>query len=431
MPTLLERLQAPLRERPGETSANASVPEARLLVVLTLCWLALGLLVLFSASLPVGELQYEDGLRFFTRQALTAAVGLALMFWLCRTRIDRLFAVVLPVFGILLAMVFLVKIPGIGVELNGARRWIQLGPFSLQPSELIKPCVMLLAAPLIANWRRLPNFTRVLGLAGGALTVGGVLLQPDLGTAALIGVTLWLMGFAGGMPLGGLFAVLAAGGAVAAWKVSTTAYQMGRVTAFLDPWEVARGEGYQLVQSLLAVGSGGLQGTGFGLSAQKSAFLPYPYSDFIFAVFCEEFGLVGAAAFVLFLLLFLVVGLRVAVRCAEPTRRLIAAGATLLLVTQAFFHIAVVTGAVPPKGMPLPLVSYGGSGLIASLLCCGLLIRAACEMNLAPAVRFVRRRPASPPPRPAARAPRPTSEPVRREPSPLPAYLLDTAVRSR
>ncbi|AGY58259.1 FtsW/RodA/SpoVE family cell cycle protein [Gloeobacter kilaueensis] len=432
MPTLLNRPPTVASPRPGNPAFADWAAEARLLVVLTLCWLGFGLLVLFSASLPVGVLQYGDGLRFLIRQALAAAVGLGLLAWLCRTRLDRLFSLALPVFVVLAAMVWLVKVPGIGVELNGARRWIDLGPLSLQPSELIKPFLLLLAAPIIASWRQLPNPRRLMALAGAALAVGGVLMQPDLGTAALMGLVLWLMAFIGGIPLGGLLAVLVGGGAVAVWKVSNTAYQMGRVTAFLDPWQVARAEGYQLVQSLIAVGSGGIQGTGYGLSAQKASFLPYPYSDFIFSVFCEEFGLIGSVAFVLFLLLFLVVGLRVAVRCAEPSRRLLAAGSTLILVGQAFLHIAVVIGAVPPKGIPLPLVSYGGSGLIASLLCCGLLIRTAREMNLAPAVRFVGRRRPAPgrPRRPSRRPPRPeaASEPAR--PATLPAYLLaSTRVR--
>ncbi len=390
MTVLLDLSKTPSAERSASASTGAWVPEARWLLWLTLIWLTFGLLILFSASLPVGILQYNDGSRFFVRQLLTAVLGLGLLTMICRTPLERLFQLAVPAFAVLFALVLLVKVPGLGVELNGARRWFQFGPFSLQPSELIKPCLLLIAAPLIARWPSLPARGKLISAltVGGA--VGGILMQPDLGTAFLIGSVLWLMAFIGGVPLGGLLSVVAIGGAAIVWKVSNTAYQMGRVTAFLDPFKYPEGEGYQLVQSLVAVGSGGITGTGFGLSAQKATFLPYPYSDFIFAVFSEEFGLIGTASFIAFLFVFAVIGLRVAVRTAESSRRLLAAGTTLLIVGQSFFHIAVVTGSVPPKGMPLPLVSYGGSGLLASLLCCALLIRSAREMNLAPAIRFAR-----------------------------------------
>jgi len=370
--------------------------EARLLLGLTLAWLAFGLLMLFSASLPVGALQKGDGLYFFERQAALAVVGLVLLWLVARLRVQGLVRLALFAFVPLLAMVFLVKVPHLGVEINGARRWIQLGPLSLQPSELIKPCLVLIAAAVLPRWRQLRPRGRVMVCAAAGAAVGGILLQPDLGTAFLVGAVLWLMALVAGLRKGPLVLIAGSGIAVAALKALTTAYQRSRITAFLNPWESAQAEGYQLVQSLLAVGSGGTTGTGFGLSAQKAHFLPYPYSDFIFAVVCEELGLVGACGFLAFLLVFLVVGLRVAVRATDPVRRLLAAGSTLLLVGQAFLHIAVVTGAIPPKGIPLPLVSYGGSGLLASLVCCGLLIRAAIEMQVATSLPLPERAPARP-----------------------------------
>jgi cell division protein FtsW len=381
MTTVSELPKLPAARRPVAVGVARWPSQARLLLALTLGWLGFGLLMLFSASLPVGVLQYDDGTRFFVRQALTAALGCGLMLAVCRMRIEGLFRLAAVAFVPLLALVLLVKVPGIGVELNGARRWIQLGSFSLQPSELIKPCLLVLAAVLLPRWGRLPSRARAMALAGAGLVVGGVLLQPDLGTAALLCMVLWLMAFASGFRLWQLLLALVAGAGIASIKIATTAYQRARILAFLDPWKSADAEGYQLVQSLLAVSSGGTSGTGFGLSAQKLSLLPYPYSDFIFAVFCEEFGLAGALVFLAFLLFFLAVGMGVAMRAVHPVRRLLAAGSTLLLVGQSLLHIAVVVGAIPPKGIPLPLVSYGGSGLLASLLCCGLLIRAAIEMD--------------------------------------------------
>lgn len=373
-------------------SLTSWAPEARLLLTLTLLWLAFGLLVLFSASVPVGLMQYGDGLRFFNRQVLGALLGLGGLALACRVPLERWFRIALLVFPLLVVLIVLVKVPGIGVELNGARRWFQIGPLSVQPSELVKPFLLLLGSLVLARWPRLPGWWRVLSVTVMGLAIGGVLIQPDLGTAVLLAGVLWCLAFISGFNIFGLLLLVGLGGGVAWWKISTTAYQMNRIQAFMDPWAAPQAEGYQLIQSLLAVGSGGITGSGFGLSLQKASSLPYPYSDFIFAVFAEEFGLVGTLAFVAFLLVFLVAGLRVAIKCADPARRLLAAGATLLLVGQAFLHIGVVAAALPPKGIPLPLVSYGGSGLIASLLCFGLLIRAAREINTGDVLVWLPRR---------------------------------------
>jgi len=188
------------------------------------------------------------------------------------------------------------------------------------------------------------------------------------------------MAFAGGLPLIWLVGSVAGAAGVVAYRISSTPYQLKRLLSFLDPFAQADGSGYQVVQSLLAIGSGEGWGVGFGLSAQKVKFLPYPYSDFIFAVFAEEFGLAGVIGFLIFLGIFAWTGLRLSTRFSAPRPvRLLAFGCTMLLVVQSLMHVGVVTGLLPPTGMPLPLVSYGGSAVWAALITCGLLVRAARE----------------------------------------------------
>ncbi len=375
--------------------------EARLLLVLTCTWLLFGLGMLFSASLPAGIKEQGNAFHFIFRQVGFAGLGIGAMLAIANTSVDRLFKYARISFVPLLFAVFLVRVPNIGSQLNGASRWIQFYGITIQPSELIKPCLLLIGAFLFARWRFLNFQMRLYGLASIFLAIGGIAIQPDLGTSVLLFLVLLLMAIiSSNIPLSWIFSTTLGVAALAALKIGSTPYQSKRITAFTNPWENAQSLSFQLIQSQVAVSNGSLWGTGFGLSVQKVGFLPYSYSDFIFAVISEEFGLIGSVIFILFLLSFLIVGLRVAVRCADPIRRLLAAGSTFLLVGQSFLHIAVVIGAVPPKGIPLPLVSYGGSGLIASLICCGLLIRSAREMYapvtqlrvVEPSVPKVRRR---------------------------------------
>jgi cell division protein FtsW len=280
-----------------------------------------------------------------------------------------------------------------GSTVNGASRWLVLGPLQLQPSELVKPFVVLQGAALFAHWRRIGLDQKLLwlGVFGGLILM--ILKQPNLSTAALTGLLLWLMALAAGLGLPLLLGAATAGGLLGVASISLNNYQRLRVVSFLDPWRDAQGDGYQLVQSLLAIGSGGVFGEGFGLSTQKLQYLPIQSTDFIFAVFAEEFGFVGSMALLLFLLLFGFVGLRVALSCRSNQHRLVALGCTTLLVGQSILNIAVASGAMPTTGLPLPMISYGGNSLMASLLICGLLIRCALESGgLVPISRVSRRR---------------------------------------
>ncbi|MEO1001839.1 MAG: FtsW/RodA/SpoVE family cell cycle protein [Cyanobacteria bacterium J06638_7] len=365
--------------------------EARLLIGLVGLWSVLGLLVLASASWWVAEREMGDGAFYLKRQLIWMGASWALLLLGVRTHLRRWLH--LAPMGLLVGCLLVAATLVVGSTVNGASRWLVLGPLQLQPSELVKPFVVLQGAALFAHWRRIGLDQKLLWLGVFALLILMILKQPNLSTAALTGLLLWLMALAGGVELTLLLGAAMAGGLAGAASISMNAYQRLRVVSFLDPWRDAQGDGYQLVQSLLAIGSGGLFGEGFGLSTQKLQYLPIQSTDFIFAVYAEEFGYVGSLALLLFLLLFGFVGLRVALSCRSNQHRLVAMGCTTLLVGQSILNIAVASGAMPTTGLPLPLISYGGNSLMSSLLCCGLLIRCALESGgLAPVVRVSRRR---------------------------------------
>lgn len=357
--------------------------EARLLLGLVALWCVVGLLVLASASWWVATREMGDGGYYIKRQLIWMVASWGLLVLGVRLSLRRWLhlAPLALLGGCLLVALTLVM----GSTVNGASRWLVLGPLQIQPSELVKPFVVLQGAALFAHWRRIGADQKLLWLGVFGLLILLILKQPNLSTAALTGLLLWLMALAGGVGLPVLLGAACGGGLLGAASIAINEYQRLRVVSFLDPWRDAQGDGYQLVQSLLAIGSGGLFGEGFGLSTQKLQYLPIQTTDFIFAVFAEEFGYVGSAVLLGFLLLFGFVGLRVALGCRSNQQRLVAIGCTTLLVGQSILNIAVASGAMPTTGLPLPMISYGGNSLMSSLLVCGLLIRCSLESQGVPA----------------------------------------------
>lgn len=369
---------------------DASIPQwaiqARLLRWLTFLWLFIGLVVLFSASYPVGNTYYGDGLYYFKRQLLWVILGLVGFNLLVHSPLRNILGVSHWFLLGLLGLIFLTLIPGIGINDLGSTRRLSLGPIPIQPSELIKPFLVLQSARLFGQWNRIRWSARLFWLFMFALVLGGILLQPNLSTTALCGITIWLVALAAGLPYLYLGGTAVSGLALAFVSISTRDYQRRRVMSFLNPWADSMQDGYQLVQSLLAVGSGGVWGTGFGLSQQKLFYLPIQYTDFIFAVFAEEFGFIGCLLLLLLLMVYATLALFVAFNAHNPVHRLVAIGAMILMVGQSMLNIGVATGVLPTTGLPLPLVSYGGNSMVASLLVAGLLIRVARESNEAQVV---------------------------------------------
>lgn len=347
--------------------------EARLLRWLTYIWLLIGLVALFSASYSLtGNI---------SRQILWVWLGMIGLNVIVRSPLRYVMALAPWILLLFLGLILATLAPGIGESVNGASRWIKLGPILLQPSELIKPFLVLQAAQIFGNWERLSWSIRLKWLGIFGLLLGAILIQPNLSTTALCGITLWLIALAAGLPLRLLGGTALGGILLAVISISLREYQQKRILSFLNPWNDPQGDGYQLVQSLLAVGSGGTWGVGYGLSQQKLLYLPFADTDFIFAVFAEEFGLVGALLLILLLLGYATMALMVALKCRHRVKRLIAIGVMVLLVGQSLLNIGVAIGALPTTGLPLPLFSYGGSSSLASLFLAGLLIRVAREGN--------------------------------------------------
>ncbi|MEH2071779.1 MAG: FtsW/RodA/SpoVE family cell cycle protein [Nostoc sp.] len=360
--------------------------EARLLRWLTFVWLFVGLIMLFSASYPVADARHSDGLYYFKRQLLWVLVALVGFNIIVNSPLQKILGQSHWFLMVFLTLIFVTLIPGLGKKAFDAARWIAIGPIPIQPSELIKPFLVLQSARLFGQWERISWRVRCAWLVIFGLVLLGILAQPNLSTTALCGMTIWLIALAAGLPYKYLGGTAIGGVMLAVLSISIKEYQRKRVMSFLNPWADATGDGYQLVQSLLAVGSGRTWGAGFGLSQQKLFYLPIQDTDFIFAVFAEEFGFVGSMVLLALLAIFATLGLVVALKAKNSVHRLVAIGVTVLMVGQSLLHIGVATGSLPTTGLPLPMFSYGGNSMIASLIAAGLLIRVARESSEAEVV---------------------------------------------
>lgn len=374
-----------------DTSTLQWASQARLLRWLTLLWVVIGLVILFSASYAVGEADFGDGLYYVKRQLISIIIGLVIFNYVVHLPLRHILGVAHWFLLLFLALIFVTLIPGIGTNANGATRWLALGAFQIQPSELIKPFLVLQSARVFGQWQRLKWQSRLIWLGIFALVLAGILLQPNLSTTALCGMALWLVALAAGLPYIYLITTALSGVMLAFVSISLRDYQKRRVMSFLNPWADPMQDGYQLIQSLLAIGSGGVWGTGYGLSQQKLFYLPIQYTDFIFAVFAEEFGFIGCILFLLLLVTYGTLALVVAFKAENAVHRLVAIGAMIFIVGQSLLNIGVASGALPTTGLPLPLVSYGGNSVLASLMIAGLLIRVARESSEAKVVSLPRR----------------------------------------
>ena len=351
--------------------------DARLLLLLTGIWSVVGLLILASASWWSAQQELGDSLYYTKRQMLWLLMGWCLLFIIVRLPLRQWLR--LSAVGMLVGLTLLVLTAFFGVTINGASRWLVIGPVQLQPSELIKPMVILQAAVLFSNWHRYWMAERVFRVGVFVVILALILNQPNLSTATLLGLLLWLMAFTAGLPMGLLVHIAGLGLATGFTSLMVNRYQLQRILAFLNPWSDSTGSNYQLMQSILAIGSGGMGGAGFALSTRKLHHFPFHTTDFIFAIYAEELGFIGCMLLLCFLLVFTFLGLRVAYTSLDRRFQLVASGATILLVGQAILNMAVATGVVPATGLPFPLLSYGGSSVLSCLMTAGLLIRANLE----------------------------------------------------
>lgn len=349
----------------------------QVLLCVTVMLTIVGLVMVFSASAVLAVNRHHDSWYYLKRQCVWLVVGLSLLHALSRMdyvwwkRLSR------PLLGGITALLVIVLIPSLGTAVNGARRWLGVGPVSIQPAEMLKLAVVIyLAAYLARKEDRLQEFQA--GLLPVLLVVGLlsglVLMEPDLGTVVVLGMVTGSLLFVGGARLSHLSILVLCAVPIGLALVLSTEYRRQRLMAFLEPWRDASDTGFQITQSFLAFGSGGLFGVGLGEGKQKLFFLPEAHTDFVLALIGEELGFVGAGVIILLFVLFMIRGFQISTRARVPFGRYLGIGITTLIGVQVLVNACVVTGLVPTKGLTLPFVSYGGSSLVVSLAGVGMLL---------------------------------------------------------
>jgi cell division protein FtsW len=347
--------------------------------------LSVGVVMVYSASAIVAADRFDDPYLFLKKQLFWALLGAACLIGALHVDYRRLEALGWPILVGVGVLLVLVLVPPLGQPINGTWRWLRLGPLSIQPAELAKlALVVYLAAFLtrhrdeLQDWRR--GFIPPLAVASALAVL--VLAQPDLGNClTLIVVTLALL-FLAGTRVQYLLMLVAAALPLLVLAVLVAPYRMRRITVFLDPWSDPRGSGFQIIQSWLAIGSGGLFGRGIGESRQKLFYLPEAHTDFIFAVLGEEVGFLGASLVLVAFAVLIWRGLRVGLRAPDAFGAYLALGITALIATQTLINLGVVTGLLPTKGLPLPFISFGGSALLTTMLATGLLLNVSQHANV-------------------------------------------------
>ncbi len=348
-----------------------------LLMIITFTLLAVGLIMVYSASAVWADYKFDDSFFFAKRQLLFAGVGIFAMFFIMN--IDywtwRTWAKVLVITCFVLLI--LVLIPGIGNVRNGSRSWIGVGAFSIQPSEFMKLAMIAFLAKFLSERQKLITSFK-LGLVPSLALVftafAMIMLQPDLGTGTVMVGTCVVMIFIAGARISHFVGLGLLGVAGFVGLIISAPYRMKRITSFMDPWQDPLGSGFQIIQSLYAIGPGGLFGLGLGESRQKFFYLPEPQTDFIFAILAEELGFIGGSFVLLLFALLLWRGIRIALGAPDLYGSFLAVGIIAMIAIQVMINIGVVTGLMPVTGITLPFLSYGGSSLTLMLMAIGVLL---------------------------------------------------------
>ncbi len=362
-------------------SAEVRRPVDRWLVFFALALLALGMVAIYSASAIKASQNHSAATAFLVKQLVGGFIGVLVMLGFSQLDLTTLQDDPRPLYvayGVLTALLLAVLI--LGPRINGAHRWIRLGPVSVQPSEFLKPLSVLIAAAWMVRYREAwkdhrTALPKLLGLGGILLVpLALVLREPDFGTTFLIVFVTLMLTYLGGAPKWVFAIAIPVLGALGAAFVVLSPYRLARVASFLNPEADPLGKGHQALQSLVAVGSGGLLGVGLGDGRQKLFYLPEAHTDFIYAVVGEEAGLIGTVVLLSLFSAVLWRGYRITQRASGGYLKLCAMGFVLLLVVQAFMNMSVVLSLAPNKGIPLPFISYGPNSLIASMACLGFLL---------------------------------------------------------
>ncbi len=334
-----------------------------------------GLVMVFSASCVMGDELFGSPYHFLLRQAIFLILSIAMALVILKYLDIRALEDSIPLLLILaIAILILPLLPHVGHRVGGAKRWIRLGSISIQPSELSKLIYIIYLSHYVSRRRKERIAPPLVVLAVISVLLS---LEPDVGSIVFLSILTFLMLIAGGFDLRKLGVPAVAFGIVALILIKFSSYRSARIVAFLSPWEYSRTHGYQLVQAFISLGSGGILGKGLGSGTEKLFYLPEPHTDFIFAVIGEELGFVGVMFVVsLFFTLFLS-GIKLYKTCKTPFNKNLILGLTLMITIQALIHMGVNLGLLPPKGMTLPFISYGGSSLVSSSMAIGMILKAS------------------------------------------------------
>ena len=345
--------------------------------------LAIGIVMIYSASAIYSFDRMGDSGYFIKRHLVYVGVGTLLAFWASSLDYKNLRKHALPILGTAIGLLVFVLIPHVGHSTGGARRWFKVLGFSFQPSEFLKiALIFYMADYLERKCSSLNDLKRtvlpalfILGISAGL-----VLKQPDLGTAVTISLVIFILFFAAGFDIKYLLVIITGAVPALAYLMLAKPYRRKRILAFFHPWDDPRGVGFQIIQSFLALGSGGIFGVGLGKSQQKLFYLPESHTDFIFSIIGEELGFIGASSVVVLFIVFIFAGMVIVFRARNRFSQLLGLGLISLISFEAMINIGVSIGALPTKGLSLPFISYGGSALLANTIALGLLVNISKEL---------------------------------------------------
>ena len=358
-------------------SASREKKPDLILLLVTLLLVTVGTVMIYSSSSILAMERFRDGQFFLKKQIFFLILGLLVMVLMTRIPYYKLRKLAWPGIAVSAILLIAIWIPHLGIRAGGAIRWLNLGVFSFQVSELAKVALILfLAHHLTQRANHIREISQGLLIPFGitGVIVGLILLQPDFGTTVIIAVITLMMIYLAGGRIVHLVGIAALFLPVAVWLLLHKTYRLTRLTAFLDPWKDPRNSGFQIIQSLIAFGSGGAFGVGIGDGMQKLFYLPEPHTDFILSVIAEESGFIGVGLILFLYIVLIVRGFQISLKAPELFGNLLAAGLTMLLALEAFINIAGVMGLIPLKGLALPFLSYGGTSLVMSLIAVGILL---------------------------------------------------------
>ncbi len=369
-----KRAVRPLKSKSEKSAEYTKAGDIPLLICVFLM-ACFGCIMIYSASSYAAEVQYGDKLYFVKKQLIGVALGTAAMIGMCFVPYKKLMKFKYPAIIIAAILLVLVFVPVIGITNYGATRWIGFGAFTLQPSEIAKYAYALFVAAYFAkNHEKVKTVKGVLPVLGvGLLFCVLIIIEPNMSITMCVGLLMLGLIFLSGTKLKTFLIILIPFAVAIPVLIILEPYRLKRLSAFIDPWASPKGEGYQLIQSLYALGNGGLFGTGLFKSTQKYRFLPFAESDFIMAIMGEELGFLGLIVFFLFCGFIIYRGFKIARRCKDRFGFLLASGFTMVYGIQVVINALVVSGAIPPTGLPLPLISSGNTSLIITMASMGVL----------------------------------------------------------